>query len=160
MTVKHYNTIGITDKTGETTHTTIYNDAVTSASIAGYLAQLTTLRAAVDAMTLGAQTRNTWVGDADIVPVDTSTLPNTAQRENKILFTYEDTTTHEQFTISFGTLDLTKVVFTPGAKDAVSITAPAEMAALVAAFEAVASPPTDGSHNVKILKARFVGRNS
>jgi hypothetical protein len=160
MTTTHYNTIGITDKTGETTHTTIYNDAVTAVSIAGFLAALTTLRSTIDAITLGAQTRNTWVGDADVVPVDVSTLSNLAQRENKLLITYEDTTTHEQYTLSIGTLDLTKVTFVPGAKDAVLLTAPAEMVAFIAAFEAIASPPEDGTHNVKVLKARFVGRNS
>jgi len=160
LTTTHYNTMTFTDKTGETTTVTIYNDAVTAVNIAGYLGQLTTLRDATDDIVIGGQSRATWVGDADDTPIDVSTLSNLAQRENKLLVTYEDTTTHETYTLSIGTIDLTKLLFVPGGKDAVSLTSSAEIIAWIAAFEAIASPPEDPAHNVKVLKLRFVGRNS
>ena len=160
MTTTHYSTMTFTDKTGEPTTVKIYNDAVTALSIAAYLAQLGTLRTATGAITLGAQSRATWVGDADDTPVDTSALPNTAQRENKLLVTYEDTTTHEQYQLSIGTIDLTKLSFVPGAKDAVLLTAPTEIVDWITAFEAIASPPEAPANGVKVLKMRFVGRNS
>lgn len=160
MPTTHFNTMTYTDKTGESTTVKIYNDAVTAVSIAGYLTQLGTLRAATDAITLGQRSRSTWVGDADDSPVDTSTLPNTAQRENKLLVTYEDTTTHEHYQLTIGTLDLTKVEFVPGGKDAIRLDAPTEIVDWITAFEAIASPPEAPANGVNVISMRFVGRNS
>lgn len=160
MATTHYNTISYIDKTGEVTTFKVFNDAVTAVSIASYLAQITELRARTDDICIGKQVRATWVGDADDEPADLTTISNLAQRENKLLVTYEDTTTHEHFNLSIGTIDLTKLVFTPGGKDAVSLTSSAEIIAWITAFEAVASPPNNPANNVNVIALRFVGRNS
>lgn len=160
MTTTHYNTVTILDRTGETSNFTVYNDAITAVSIEGFLAQLTDFRAKCQALSVGAIIRTTWVGDADDTPVDAATLSNLAQRENKLLVTYEDTTTHEKYNLTIPAIDLTKLAFVPGAKDAVRLDSSAAITAWIAAFEALASPPEDMTHAVKVLKMRFVGRNS
>lgn len=160
MATNHYSTITHTDKTGESTTVKIFNDAITAVNIAGYLTQLGTLRSAIDAITLGAATRLTWVGDADDNPVDPATLSNLAQRENKLLVTYEDSTTKERYTLSIGTFDLSKAVFTPGAGDAMLLTSPQEIVDFITAFEAIGSPPENPGNGVNVIALRFVGRNS
>jgi hypothetical protein len=159
MPTLHYNTMTYVDKTNEVSSVTIYNDAITAASLPGYLTQLGALRTATDAITLGGRVRGTWVGDADETLVDPSTLPNQAQRENKLLVVYENATTNKRFQLTIPTLDLSIVTFVPGGKDAILMTTP-EIAAWITAFEAIASPPDDPAAGVNVLEMRFVGRNS
>lgn len=162
MATEHYSTMSYRDKTGETSSFTIYNDAITAVSIAAFLAQLTTFRAKTEALLLGFNYRNTWVGDADINGAD---LPasNYAQRENKLRVLYKDTTTGEVFELTLPTIDLSKLTFIPGAKDFIQFAGAGVDAAItewVTAFEAIASPPSDMTHNVQVTGMQFVGRNS
>lgn len=150
------------DQTGEVGTFTVFNDAITAVSIAGYLTQLTDFRAKTVALTRGTNLRNTWVGDADdngrVLPGD-----NLAQRENKLEVTYQDTTTDKEYTLAIPTIDLTLLEFIPGAKDAVRFSGAGVNAAVtdwVTAFQALASPPDEPTHNVVVTKMKFIGVNS
>lgn len=162
MPTNHYNTMSYRDKTGEVSSFTVFNDAITAASLPGYLTQLTDFRAKTEALLIGFNSRNTWVGDADDNGAD---LPasNYAQRENKLRVVYKDVVTNEEFEITLPTIDLNLLTFIPGAKDYVQFSGAGVNAAVtqwVTAFEALASSPTDGTHNVVVIKMQFVGRNS
>jgi len=150
------------DETDEVGSFTVYNDAVTAVSIAGYLTQLTDFRAKVNALTLGTNLRNTWVGDADD---NARELPgnNYAQRENKLRVIYQGNTSGKEFEISIPTVDLALLTFIPGGKDYVQFEGAGVNAAVtqfVTAFEAIASSPEDPAEGVTIVKMQFVGRNS
>jgi hypothetical protein len=160
MATSHYNTLTFVDKTGEPSTMTVFNDAITAVSLPGYLANLTDFRAKTNAITLGDNKRNTWVGDADDNAVDLAAQSNYSQRENKLLVTYKDTTTNEEYTLTIPTIDLSKLAFIPGAKDAVPLDASAEIIAWITSFETLASPPEAPGNAVEVLKLRFVGRNS
>lgn len=162
MATTHYNTMTFIDETAEKSGFTVFNDAITAVSLPGFLAQLTTFRAATNAIVLGNNTRNTWVGDADD---NGDALPgnNYAQRENKLRVVYRDTTTLEEYEITIPTIDLALLTFIPGAKDYVQFSGAGVNAAITAwvtAFEAIASPPEAPGNNVVVVKMQFVGRNS
>ena len=162
MPTTHYNTLSYLDQTDEVGSFTVFNDAVTAVSLPGYLAQLTTLRAATDAITLGTPLRNTWVGDAD---ANERVLPgnNFAQRENKLRVIYTGNTTGKEFELSIPTIDLALLTFIPGGKDFIQISGAGVNAAItawIAAFEAIASSPDDPAENVTVQKMQFVGRNT
>lgn len=150
------------DATHETSSVEIYNDAITALSIAGYLTQLTAFTNATDAIVLGVRRQNSWTGDLTVVSNSWPTDP-AAQREAKLLVDYQDTTTEEAFTLTIPTIDFSKLVFVPGGGDNVLFAgedANEDIVAWVTAFEALASPPRDPSHNVEVIGMRFVGRNS
>lgn len=162
MPTTHYNTMSYLDETGEVSGFTVFNDAVTAVSIAGYLTQLGEFRTATNALALGTNLRNTWVGDADENARD---LPgnNYAQRENKLRVIYADTTSGKEHELTIPTIDLALLTFIPGGKDYVQFSGAGVNAAVttwVTKFEALASPPDEPTHGVEVVKMQFVGRNS
>lgn len=160
---RHKSTLTYRDATGESSTVTIYNDAITAVSIAGFLTDFGNLQTATDAITLGVRAKQSWVGDDTIV---SNALPTdkAAQRESKLLVQYQDTTNEKPYILTIPTIDPDILVFLPGAGDAVAFLdangASAEIQAWVTAFEALASPPDDPTHNVEVIGMRFVGRNS
>lgn len=162
MPTTHYNTMTYLDKTGEKSTFTVFNDAITAVSLPGYLAQLTDFRAKTEALLLGTNVRNTWVGDAD---KNAEVLPasNYAQRENKLRVIYVGDTTGDEFEITLPTIDLALLTFIPGGKDYIQISGAGVNAAItdwITSFEAIASSPDDPAESVTVIKMQFVGRNS
>lgn len=79
-----------------------------------------------------------------------------AQRENKWLCRYHDTTTYKKYTVSLPCADLTKLV--SGSEFLVLTGGPG--AAFKTAFEALVVPPDNSSNVVALDSVQFVGRNS
>lgn len=143
--------------------------AITAASIAGALTQFGALRTAIEGITNGVVAGEALYVNrtklSNVPPV--STL---AQRENKWLVTYEDTTEffdapvnaipnagyRAVFNIEIPTADLSTVDMVPNTDDA--DLAGTEMAAFISAFETLARSPYGGAVNV--TRVQFVGRNS
>lgn len=126
-----------------------YDDGVTA-----FLAFLS----AVNAMTIGTVIKTEYGGYRTLAVV---ALPGTnlAQRENKLFVKYQDNVTGEKYTSTIPTVDLTKVVFLPEAKDFVSLTAPAEMVTLVTQWQTFVKAARTGNA-VTVTGAKFVGRNT
>lgn len=153
----HYTVTTFLDATGEKSSFKLHNGAITATSIAGFLTDYAALKTALDNMTVGTLSNDQWVGDASEI---STTLPsNLAQREIKLLIVYKGNTSNRKYTVTVPTLDLTKVQFMPGARDAVSLTAPAEMAALVNAMQTIGRSPDSDTETITVLSARVVGRN-
>lgn len=153
----HYTITTFMDATREKSTFKLYNGAITAASLPGFLTAYGNLKTALDNMTVGTLSDDQWVGDKTHL---SDALPsNLAQREIKLLIGYHGATSNDNFTVTLPTLDLTKVVFTPGGGDAVSLTTPAEMAALVTAMEAIGRSPNDDAESIVVDYARVVGRN-
>lgn len=154
----HYTVTTMRDKTDEKSSFKLYNGAITAGTIAGFLTQYAALKTAIDALCLGVLAKDMWVGDS--TELDAS-LPasNYAQRENKLLVTYKGNTTEKIFTATLPTVDLALLTFTPGGKDAVSLTVGAEVIALIAAIEAMGRTPDDDTETIEVIGLRFVGRN-
>lgn len=162
MATTHYNTMSFLDQTGEVGSFTVFNDAITAVSIGGFLTQLGAFRTATNALVIGTNLRNTWVGDAD---ENARELPgnNYAQRENKLRVLYEDSTNGKGYELSIPTIDLALLTFIPGGKDWVQFEGAGVNAAVtdwVTAFEALASPPDDPTHGVTVTAMQYVGRNT
>lgn len=154
--------IGYRDQTGEIGHMTVYTGELTAVSLPGALADMGDLTAATDLITLGVRATEHW-GEKTYV---SNALPgnNAAQREQKLLVQYQGDTTEKPYILTIPTVDHSKLVFLPGAKDAVAFTAGtgahADIIAWVTAFEALARTPDDDAETVTVTGMRFVGRNS
>jgi hypothetical protein len=149
------------DHTGETGSFRFYTGEITAVSIAGLLTALGTLQTALDALTLGVRAKQSW-GEETIVSNDTP-ADQTAQREMVLRVSYRGATTQAPYTAYIPTVDPTKLNFVAGGGDAVIFSgggASAEVAAFVAAFEAVAKSPDDETEAVEITELRFVGQSS
>lgn len=162
--IGHQNKYNVTlrDRTGEPTTHTVYFDDITAVSLPGLLTELGAYNTALLGITNGVLAKDMWGEEtvvSNAVPSD-----NSAQRESKLLVQYQDTTNEKPFILTIGTIDFTKLVFLPGGGDAVAFDAAngasAEIQAWVTAFEALASPPDNPSHNVVVTGMRYVGRNS
>lgn len=150
------------DATEETSALEIYNGAVTAVSIGGFLTQFGNLQGATDAITLGVRRQQSWIGDLTTVSNLWPTDP-AAQRESKLMVTYRDVVTEENFELTIPTVDFSKLVFVPGAGDAVQFQAPAAHADIVSwvtAFEAMGRSPRSDLNAIEVIKMRYVGRNT
>lgn len=154
---QHYTVTTLMDATQEKSAFKLYNGAITAASLPGFLTNYASLKAAIDGMTVGTLSDDQWVGDkthlSDVIP------GNLAQREIKLLIGYHGVTANKNYSVTLPTLDLTKVIFTPGGGDAVSLTQPAEMVALIDAIELIGRSPDNDAENIVVDYARVVGRN-
>jgi hypothetical protein len=154
--------VTLRDATGEPTTHTVYFDEITAVSLPGLLTELGAYNTALIAITNGVLAKDFW-GEETIVSNAVPSDPS-AQRESKLLVQYQGVTTEKPFTLTIGTVDYSKLVFLPGAGDAVAFEAAngasAEIQAWVTAFEALASSPDDEAENVAVTGMRFVGRNS
>lgn len=150
------------DVSHETSATEVFTGAVTAVSIGGFLTNLTALQNALAGMTIGTLRQQSWIGDLTTVSNAWPTDP-AAHRENKLLITYQDDTTEQNYTLTIPTIDFTKLVFIPEAGDAVyfkGANASAELAAFTTAFETIARSPDNDQNSVVIIGARYVGRNT
>jgi len=140
--------------------TASFSVAVATLSAANYVAKralIQTLSDKIADIVLGNQVLIDVTIDREI----TGTGPATtvlAQRENKLLIRYHDTTTHKKFTVSIPTFDLTEL---PDHSEFLDITTAATPGNdLKVAFEAIVVSPDDDSHAVVMDSAQFVGRNT
>lgn len=158
----HVSSLTYGDATQENTTFEVFNGPITALTIAGFLTQFGALQDATDAIVLGTRRKQSWIGDRTVVSNAYPTNP-AAQREAKLRVTYMDTTTEENFELSIGTIDFSKLVFVPGGGDAVifaGASASTEIKDWVTAFEAMAKSPRDATHAVQVTQMRFVGVNS
>lgn len=108
---------------------------------------------AVSGICLGSLHKHTHGQDdfqTNIAPADPL-----AQRENKWLVTYEDTTTHKLYRIELACADLTNL--DPEDRKHAAIGDAAQVDAYVTAFEAFAV--SEVGNPVSVLEITFVGRN-
>jgi hypothetical protein len=154
----HYGTFTLLDETGEKSAMKFYTGAITATSIGGFLTEFGDLRTATAAITRGTMNKERIVMDDTLLD---AALPgdNLAQRENKLLVVYRDTTTNKLFTLTVPTIDLTQVEFMPGAGDNVSLSAPQAIVDWITAFETIGRSPDDDTHNVQVMQMRAIGRN-
>lgn len=158
-----YSTFTLLDNSGEKTVTRIYNGDITAVSIAGFLTQFGNLRNAIDAITLGTLHKEAWTGDDTVL---SQVLPESpwAQRELKLMVTYQGDTSNKLYQIEIGTVDLEALTIVPGSDlvvldDDDGEEGPGPMAEFVEAFEALARTPDSSEETVTVIRARIVGRN-
>lgn len=153
-----YTNTTMQDRGGEKSAFKLYNGAITGASIAGFLTQYGALKTALADICFNNVFSDMWVGDSTLI---TTTPPasNYAQRENKLLIRYRGNTSNKLFTATVPTVDLSKLTFIAGGKDAVDITTGAEMIALVSAINAIGRSPDSDTEAITVVSAQFVGRN-
>lgn len=138
----------------------VYGKVVTAANLDARVALFETapsgLVPTVQALTLGLITawQYAWLHVSDLGNGATSPL---AQRENKLLISYQDVTTQKSYRAELPTIDLSKLTFTY--KNFVDKAVGTEVIAFVAAFEAFAVAPITGN-DVEITQLEFVGRRS
>jgi len=158
----HKSRIVYGDVSEETSALEVYNGAITAVSIGGFLTNFGTLQSTTDAITLGTRRQQSWIGDLTTVSNDWPTDP-AAHRENKLMVTYQDNVTEEEFNLTIPTIDFTKLVFVPGGGDAVSFetgVGSPEIVAWVAAFEAMARTPRSDLNAVTVVAMRYVAYNT
>lgn len=151
----HLSEFTLLDYSNEKSRVTVYNGAITSASIAGYLTQFGALRTAIEGITLGVVQQEAWVGDRTVIS-NTPPANEFAQRELKWMVTYTGDTSNKVFQVTVPTADATGNLV-PGT-DLADLTTTA-MAAFVTAFEAIARTPDSDLETVTIQSIRLVGRN-
>lgn len=118
-----------------------------------------TLLSKMDAITLGARTRDVYNDES----IYTTAQPtNGAARETRLLVTFRDTVNGKIMHTSIPTLDPTTgvvlYVINESAKDVVRLDAPTPMAEFIAAFNAFAVNPETGNA-VAVVSVDVVGRN-
>lgn len=155
MATSHYNTITLLDYSGEKSTMTVLNGSVSALTIAAYLTQLGTLKAATEGITKGVIAGSSWVGDKDIL----AAAPPTdvfAQRELKWLVRYRNVVSNKIYTLEIPTADPTDRLLPQSDKADLADT---EIAAWVTAFEAIARSPENDIDGVEVLDITLVGRN-
>jgi len=121
-----------------------------------------TFTGAVNAITLGAITKVSYVNE----DTQATTQPtNGAAREFKLLVQYQVTSganTGARWTVSIPTLDASKVsyVININAKDVVNMGVGTELLAFIAAFNAFVVDPANGTGAVAVVGLKVVGRNN
>jgi len=157
----HKSRITYGDVSQESSNVEVYNGAITAVSLPGFLTQFGAFQTATDAITLGTRRSQAWIGDLTTVSNDWPT-DKYAHRENKLLVTYRDTVTEEEFILTIPTIDGSKLNYVPGGGDAVQFEgegASSEIVSWVAAFEAFGRTPRSDANAVEVTGMRFVGRN-
>lgn len=155
---KHSSTFTFRDISNETSSLTVYNDAITAASIPGFLTQFGALKSALDAVSLCVMAKEKWVGDDTLL---SNALPTDeyAERERGLRIFYEGQTSMKTFFVTVPGPDMS-VLTRIGNTDMVELADGGAMAALVTAFEALVSSPDDPAENVTVIRAELVGRNN
>lgn len=133
-----------------------------SASIAANEALWATLVAAAGALALGQITKQKYSNE---VTQATTQPTNGAAREFKLLIQYQVSSganTGSRWTCTLPTLNpaLVSYVINVNAKDVVDPSVGAELLAFIAAFEAFAVDPANGTGEVTVVGLKVVGRNN
>lgn len=152
----HLSQFTILDRTGEKSVHEFNNDAITAASLPGFLTDFGAYRTALDALILGTVQQESWIGDRTVL---SNVLPtnNFAQRELKLLIRYQSVTSGKIWRLEVPTPDLANLTLENN--DYVTLADGGVMADWVSAFVTLASPPDDPADAVIVMDARIVGRN-
>lgn len=151
----HLSQFTLLDYSDEKSRVEIYNGAITTASLAGFLTQFGAMRTAIDNITLGTLQQESWVGDRTVLSNETPTN-NFAQRELKWRVVYKGNTSQKLFQIEVPTADPTGRLLPKS--DRANLTQ-GQMAAFVTAFQDIARSPEDDTENVTVQYIQLVGRN-
>jgi len=135
---------------------------ITAANRDAQEALFTTLVAAADALTLGARTKSEYVSQTTVA---TTQPTNGAAREIKLLVQYQVSSganTGARWNCTLPTLDITLVDYVQNinARDVVDPTVGTELLAFIAAFEAFAVDPANGTGAVEVVGLKIVGRSN
>jgi len=145
------------DYSNERSNTTVHVGPITALTIAGFLTDFGALRTAIEAITLGVVSQESWVGDSTVLS-NTPPTDAEAQREKKWLVRYTGDTTDKVFTLEIATAELGGGHLLP-MSDFADLTE-TDMAAFVTAFEDIARSPDDDAETVTVQSIQFVGRNT
>lgn len=129
---------------------------IDAANLATWLTGWGDFKTATDAIILGVLAKET-VTIYDTILSGAVPASPFAQRELKMLVTYQGDTTLKKFRVEVPTPDL--AALTLAADDSVVLADAGVMAAWVTAFEAIARNPEDDAETVTVIGARIVGRN-
>jgi hypothetical protein len=155
-------TVSIRDAGNEIGRFSCTGADVTAANLDDVEALWETLTAAINALTLGAITKVNYVNEDTIA---TTQPTDGATREIKLLVQYQVTSganAGASWTCTVPCLDTTKVsyVINKNAKDIVNPAVGTELLAFIAAFNAFAVDPANGTGAVAIVGLKVVGRNN
>jgi hypothetical protein len=140
----------------------MYGKVITAANEVAQAALWATLLTATDAIVLGARTKDVY---NDTTTYATVQPTNGAARELKLLVQYQvnsGANLGARWTMTVPTLDPTKVsyVINVNAKDVVDPAVGTDLLAWIAAFEAFAVDPANGTGSVIVVGLKVVGRNN
>lgn len=147
---------GVDLKSTETSPFNLPSYQLDAANLATWLTGWGDLKTALDAIIAGVMAKEQVVIYDTVLSGAIPASPY-AQRELKILLSYQGNDTERVFRLEIPTPDL--VALTLGANDSVVLADGGVMAAFVTAFEAVARAPDDDAEEVTVVGARVVGRN-
>jgi len=145
------------DNTGEKSPVRVYNGPITNLTIAGYVTAYGALEAAIAGITLGTLAQRA-VNTSTVTVSQTPAADTSAQRERKWLVTYQGDTSLKLFRLELPCADLADGHLIPNTDKADMENA--EIAAFVAAFEAIGRSPDSETETVTVLSIRHVGRNN
>lgn len=152
---QHYSLFELLDFSQERSSAKIYNGAVTVTSIAGFITAFGQMRDAIDDITLGTMSNETWVGDNTLLS-NASPASAMAQRELKWKVNYRDTVTQKKYYMTIPTADpVGRLIAGTDLADFTN----AEMQAFKVQFEAFARCPDNDQNAVIIDSVQLVGRN-
>lgn len=129
---------------------------IDAANLATWLTGWGEFKTALEAITAGVLAKEN-VAIYNTVLSDAIPASPFAQRETKILVTYQGNTSARKFRIELPCPDLTVLTLT--GKDKVTLADGGVMAAFVTAFQAIARNPYDDAETVTVIGAKVVGRN-
>ena len=145
------------DYSNERSRTEVHVGAITAVSIGGFLTAFGALRTAIEGITLGVVSQESWVGDRTSLS-NTPPTDAEAQREKKWLVRYVGDTSGKVFTLEIATAELGGGHLLP-MSDFADLTE-TDMAAFVTAFEDIARSPDDDTETVTVQSIQFVGRKT
>lgn len=151
-------TIQYLDYSGEKQTIRLYAGEITAVSLAGFLAAFGDLQAALDAVTLGTRSAQSW-GEETIVS-NTRPASKNAQVESELLVRVQGATSEAPWSFRIPTVDYTAFNYAdPPAGDQVILSgagASAATTALVSAIEALVKMPDDETEAVVVVGMEVV----
>lgn len=158
--IGNVNPIGVQyrDYSGETKNIRLYSGEITAVTIAGFLTKFGALQTALDGVTLGERSKQSW-GEESIVSNDRP-ASKAAQVETELLVRVQGATSEKPWSFRIPTVDYTAFNYAdPPAGDQVIISgagASAATTALVAAIEDLCKMPDDNTEAVVVVGMNVV----
>jgi len=144
------------DHSSEVQSIRLYANEITAVSIAGFLTQFGALQTALDAVTLGTRSGQTW-GEETTVS-NTPPVSQAAQVETEMLVRVRGATTEAPWSFRIPTADYTAFNFIEGSDKVILSGAGASAAttALVSALEALCKMPNDETEAIVVVGMNVV----
>jgi len=148
----------ILDHSGETKTIRLYTGEITAVSIAGLLSDLSDFETALDAVLLGARSKQSW--GAETVVTNTVPAALDAQVETELLVRLRGATTEAPWSFRIPAVDYTAFAYAdPPAGDQVILSGAGATQAtldLIAAIEAAFKMPNDDAEAVVVVGMEVV----